>query len=101
MAKSKRDNDMNPNAFKVYAENALQEFEDSHTRNWVEIPAPTIRIGDLIVVADNKRTGQVSKTIKVTDVVFPAKGCRNVHVWTNDRGNIQCYDRVATIKVHI
>lgn len=73
--------------------------EEAFGLNWVAVPATQLCVGDRIVVLKDKVTKQSKTTIKVTEVVFPAKGCCNVHVSTDDRRNIQCYDRIAQVEV--
>lgn len=107
MAQSKRDDtsSMNPKQMaRALAASSLLEriaVEDgSRGPNWVEISTKTLRVDDLIVVTMNKRNNRATTTIKVTGVVYPARGCRNVHVTTVDGGrNVMCYDQCTTVKV--
>ena len=58
----------------------------------IDIPATTLKVGDRIPLAKGTHT-------RVKTVVFPARGCGNVHVVTDAQRMVQCYDRVATVTV--
>lgn len=57
-----------------------------------DIPARTLEPGDRLMTDKYKH-------VIVKTVVFPAKGCGNVHVITSAQSMIQCYDRVSTVTV--
>lgn len=58
----------------------------------VVILARSLKVGDRIPLT--KGTHTIVKT-----VVFPAKGCGNVHVVTANQKMVQCYDRVSSVTV--
>lgn len=76
---------------------AVKEVLEDPKQNWIEILAVHLTKGDQIVILANKRTGQSQKTVTVKEVMFPAKGCRNMHVVVGN--STWCYDRLATVKV--